>query len=153
MPTLDIRFFGECRFIYDGEPVTGLQTKRMRTLLGYLILHAGQQIAATHLAFLFWPDSTEKQARTNLRRAFYNVRQVFPPIEEFLDRGDHTVCWRTDGAYTLDVAAFEADIAQARAQMDVHAPDAARATLAAAVARYQGDVLPDCYDDWIAAPR
>ncbi len=69
MPKLSIRFLGECQFIYDGEVVTGLQTKRMRSLMGYLLLHAGQQISATQLAFLFWPDSSEKQARTESARS------------------------------------------------------------------------------------
>ena len=150
MSTLEIRFFGECQFIYDGQPVVGLQTKRMRGLLGYLVLHAGQQIAATHLAFLFWPDSSEKQARTNLRRAFYNLRQVFPESDNFLVREDHTVCWRTDTDCVIDVGRFEAHIARSRQMADGLLP---RTDLEEAIACYRGDLLPDCYDDWIAPIR
>ncbi len=154
MSQLEIRFFGECQFIDDGQRISGLQTKRMRSLLGYLVLHAGQQISATHLAFLFWPDSSEKQARTNLRRAFYNLRQTFPQSDEYLERGDHTVRWRGDGAFSLDVAEFETSIVQARTLLQQTGHDAAiRHHLEAAIARYRGDLLPDCYDDWIAPLR
>lgn len=152
-PTLQVRFLGESQFIYDGEVVTGLHTKRMRSLLGYLFLHAGQQLAATHLAFLYWPDSSEKQAKTNLRRLFYNLRQAFPESERFLSRQDHTVLWRTDAPYTLDVANFKDAIDAVRSPAIAKNDAETCAQLEAAIALYRGDLLPDCYDDWILPLR
>ena len=153
MPKLAIRLLGECQFIYDGEVVAGLQTKRLRSLLGYLLLHAGQQLSALQLAFLFWPDSTEKQARTNLRRLFFNLRQTFPQSDEFLDRGDHLVQWRADSGYTLDVEQFETNLDEATRLLTTEDFGPARDALEAAIETYGGDLLPDSYDDWILVHR
>ncbi len=153
MAKLEIHFFGQSQFFYDGHLIAGLQTKRMRSLLGYLLLHAGQRISATQLAFLYWPDTSEKQARTNLRRAFYNLRQVFPESDEFIERSDHTVCWRADADYVLDVDQFTAGLELARQQRQSENTALTGSALEEAVARYRGDLLPDCYDDWIAPHR
>lgn len=37
-----------------------------------------------HLAFLLWPDSTEAQARANLRRALHDLHQLLPALDGFL---------------------------------------------------------------------
>lgn len=153
MPALDIRFLGECQFIYAGEIVTGLHTKRMRSLLGYLILHAGQQLSATQLAFLYWPNSSEKQARTNLRRLFYNLRKAFPESDQFLNREDYTVMWRLDAPYSLDVVQFELAVDAARKALSVEKGAIARQQLEVAIDLYRGDLLPDCYDDWVLPLR
>ena len=153
MPKLTIRLLGECQFIYDGDVVTGLQTKRLRSLLGYLLLHAGQQLSALQLAFLFWPDSTEKQARTNLRRLFFNLRQTFPQSDEFLDRGDHSVQWRADSGYTLDVEQFKTNLDEATNLLAAEDFGPARDALEVAIETYSGDLLPDSYDDWILVHR
>ncbi len=153
MTKLSIRFLGECQFIYDGEVVTGLQTKRMRSLMGYLLLHAGQQISATQLAFLFWPDSSEKQARTNLRGLFHSLRNAFPQHEEFLERSDHTVTWRLDGSYELDVNRFDEQLGKAHRSIQSDQPQRAHEALEAAIVLYRGNLLPGCYDDWILAVR
>lgn len=150
---LEIRFLGECQFTYNDKILTGLQTKRLRSLLGFLLLHSGQQLSNTQLAFLFWPDSSEKQARTNLRRQFYNLRNAFPESQQFLIREDHTVLWRTDTSYVLDVAQFEDQLAAAQKVLEAGDVEAACTALEKAIGRYRGELLPDCYDDWILPIR
>ena len=59
-----------------------------------------------HLAFIFWPDSNEGQARTNLRRELHNLRQALPNPDQFLNVEMKTLQWRADAPYTLDVAEF-----------------------------------------------
>ncbi len=153
MTKLSVHFLGECKFIYNGEVVSGLQTKRLRLLLGYLLLHPDQQISATQLAFLFWPDSPEKQARTNLRRQFYNLRKAFPQSDSFFERADHSVRWRADSDYVLDIDQFEQWLDKAALALQLDQFESARESLVAAVECYHGDLLPDCYDDWILVHR
>jgi predicted ATPase/DNA-binding SARP family transcriptional activator len=149
MSTLEIHFLGECRFVYENGVVTGLQTRRMHSLLGFLLLHAGQQLSTTQLAFLFWPDSSEKQAKTNLRRLFFYLRNVFPAIEQFLNRNDHTVQWRTDAPYTCDVAQLETHLSAAQQALQAEDSSAARLHLEEAIRLQRGELLPDCYEDWL----
>ena len=68
---LRIRFLGEFSLVYDDRPVTGVNTPRLQSLLAYLVLHREAPQARRYLAFLFWPDSSEAQARTNLRKLFH----------------------------------------------------------------------------------
>ena len=77
------------------------------------------------------------------------MRAVFPQIEDFLTRADHTVEWRSDAPYLLDVEQFEAQLAAAQAALRAEQSAAARLHLDQAVQRYRGELLPDCYDDWL----
>jgi len=65
--TLCIHLFGSFRLLYSDRPVAGFDQARLQQLLAYLLLHRAIPISRQQLAFLFWTDSTEEQARTNLR--------------------------------------------------------------------------------------
>jgi DNA-binding SARP family transcriptional activator len=66
--TLHVQLLGDFRLVYGDKPVTNVTTGRLQSLLAYLLLHHGTTQPRQHLAFLFWPDSTEAQARNNLRQ-------------------------------------------------------------------------------------
>ena len=64
------------------------QQLRLQSLLAYLVMHRDSPQARQHLAFLFWPDASEAQARANLRKALYELRQVTArPRSLCADRG------------------------------------------------------------------
>jgi DNA-binding SARP family transcriptional activator len=86
-----------------------------------------------------WPDSTEEQARTNLRGALLHLRQALPNADRFLQSEGQMLQWRSDAPFLLDVAEFERAMAQGERMQ--------------AVDVYRGDLLPDCYDDWIIPER
>jgi DNA-binding SARP family transcriptional activator len=143
MATIHIQLLGEFRLVYDDALVPTVNTPRLQALLAYLLLHRAAPQSRRHLAFLFWPDSSEAQARTNLRHQFHLLRQAFPTLETFLLTDAQTVQWRPDRAYQFDVADFEM----------ATAPDVTQTALQAAVDLYRGDLLPSCYDDWILPLR
>lgn len=136
---LHIRLLGEFSLVYGDQPVTTLNTARLQALLAYLVLHRDASQLRYHLAFQFWPDSSEPQARTNLRHLVHRLRQTLPHAADFLAAEGVTLQWRTDAPWTLDVAEFESAVA--------------RGALRAAADLYRGDLLPGCYDDWIAPER
>lgn len=45
-----------------------MKQPRLQSLLAYLLLHRFTPQARQHVAFTFWPDSSEAQALTNLRK-------------------------------------------------------------------------------------
>lgn len=140
--TLDLRLLGGFQLNWRGAPRV-VAAARGRSLLACLALRAGEPQPRARLAPLFWPDSTEAQARTNLRGLLHELGQALPEIEEFLVIAGTTLTWRADVAGTVDVVAF-AD--RARRRQDA-------AAIAEAVALYRGDLLPECYDEWIVPER
>jgi DNA-binding SARP family transcriptional activator len=60
----------------DGEPVIGFESDKVRALLAYLAVEAGQPHRRQKLAGLFWSDLPEGSARNNLRVSLANLRRV-----------------------------------------------------------------------------
>jgi predicted ATPase len=63
------------------------------------------------------------------------------------------VRWRPDAPLWLDVAEFEDLVARAGEAREAGEADGEREALEAAVALYAGDLVPDCYDDWVVPER
>src|SRR5712691_6912104 len=151
MPQLHLHLLGDFRLIRDDAPVSTVNAPRLHALLAYLLLHRDAPQPRHHLAFLLWPDTTEAQARTNLRQLLHGLKQALPEADLFVHTDAQTVQWRPDAPYRLDVADFEealtqADVAEQEQQRDAHA---SRKALEQAITLYHGDLLPSCYDDWI----
>ena len=77
MSRLVLSLFGPLRVTLDAEPVTGFESDKVRALLAYLAMRAGEQVTRAHLADLLWGESAEEQARTNLRQALSLLRKLF----------------------------------------------------------------------------
>jgi DNA-binding SARP family transcriptional activator/Tfp pilus assembly protein PilF len=121
--------------------------------LAYLILHRNAPRSRTHLAFLFWPDSTEEQAHTNLRHLVYRLRRTLPNADSYLHANKQSLHWNSDVPWTLDVADFERAIAEAdQAEQDGNLISM-RVALEEAVKLYRGDLLLGVYEEWLLSER
>jgi DNA-binding SARP family transcriptional activator len=149
--TLRIQLLGNLS-VACGDRQIALDAPRLQALLAYLLLHLGPQ-PREHLAFRFWPDSVEAQARTNLRQALHLLRRALPEADRFLDTEARTVSWRADAPFSLDVEDFERLTADADAAREAGDLAGERSALEAAAAVYAGDLLPGCYDEWLADER
>jgi predicted ATPase/DNA-binding SARP family transcriptional activator len=152
MEPLSIRLLGEFSFLYRGAEVLGLHGDRVQSLLAWLLLHPDAPQSRQHLAFLFWPDSPESQARTNLRNLLHTLRQHLPEPERFLATTNLTLQWQGNGVL-LDVDEFRRHCAAAEDAQKAGDLPAARAAWEQAVAAYRGELLPGNYDDWIIPVR
>jgi DNA-binding SARP family transcriptional activator len=145
--TLTIHLLGGFRIASVNHGVVGLEHARLQDLLAYLLLQRGRPVPRQHLSFLLWPDSSEKQARTNLRNLWHRLRRALPELDSLVATGKTAIQWRADASYKLDVAEFEAALAQARIAADP------LPHLEQAVALYGGELLPGSYHDWLLAER
>lgn len=150
---LRIHLLGQFRATDKGEAVSGLGQPRLCFLLAYLLLHRDAPVSRQQLAFAFWPDTSDDQARSNLRTVLHRLRDALPDGEHCLAFDRHTVLWRPDAALSLDVSDFEAALAAAQRAQRTADRETERRALQEAVEAYAGDLLPDCYDDWIAPIR
>src|SRR6266700_3234884 len=153
MPTLHIRLLGDFSLIYDDRQVTSLNTTRLRSLLAYLVLHRDVPQQRQHLAFLFWPDATEAQARNNLRQLLHQLPQALPDALHFLSADTHQLHWHPVTPFHLDVAAFEQALTLADSATQRNDQHALQDALEQADGLYRGDLLPGCYDEWILPER
>jgi predicted ATPase/DNA-binding SARP family transcriptional activator len=153
MSTLEMHLLGEFHLVSADAPVSPIQAPRVQALLAYLVLHRAAPQPRQRLAFLLWPESTDAQARTNLRQLLHALRQTLPDADHFVHVTPQALQWRADAPCRLDVATFESALAQAQAAERKGDTRALRGALAQACAIYEGDLLPSCYDDWIVPER
>jgi DNA-binding SARP family transcriptional activator len=155
--TLSIRLFGGLDLRLDDAQVPALASARGESLLAYLLLNRGAPQPRQHVAFCLWPDSTEQQARTNLRHVLHDLRRALPDADAFLDVQPRTVQWRPRAPVWLDVAAFEAACTRIERAASKGAgsedADDEIAALCEAIDLYRGDLLEACYDEWITTYR
>ena len=147
-----IELLGKLRFTFGQQLITSVNTNRMRSLLAFLVLHGEAAQSREQLAFLLWPESSEAQARTNLRQLLHNLRRALPVECLLLVTDNQSVRWLPDSSCTIDVVEFEAAFRAAEEVRDTDVP-ASREALEKATRLYQDDLLPDLYDDWLQPKR
>lgn len=147
---LTITLFGEFSLTPNDKLPVGFAGDRPISLLAYLLLHRRTAVSRQHLAFTLWPDSSDSQARANLRNLLFTLRQTLPQADSYLVSDSMTLWWRPEADFSLDVADFEDALAAA----GTAASPADRVFyLETAIGLYKGDLLPNNYDDWIIPLR
>ncbi|GHO87484.1 BTAD domain-containing putative transcriptional regulator [Dictyobacter formicarum] len=153
---LHIQLLGDFLLQSDDAPIITINSSRLQSLLSYLVLHSDAPQNRSRLAFLLWPDSTDAQAHTNLRQLLYHLRQSLPQAEQFLSINKQSVQWlpsRADAPWTLDVLQVEQAFKQAQQAQHDKDISTTRQAFEQVVHAYRGDLLPDCYDEWIIPER
>ncbi len=142
---LHVELLGGFRVLTSGGPIARLPGARQQQLIAFLILQSrGAPIARQRCAASLWPDSTDQQALTNLRRELHHLRQSWPDLDALISADTRTLAWNAAAA-TTDVFEFEA-----AAERGLNGDDA---SLAAAARLYKGDLLPDVDAEWIEEER
>src|SRR5436853_5587391 len=83
-PNLDLQLLGGCRIQCGETALPAIEHPRLQALLAYLALHRAAPQSRQQLAFMLWPDSTESQARSNLRTLVSRLRAALPNADAFL---------------------------------------------------------------------
>lgn len=135
---LEVRLLGVVEVILDGRHLRAFNSLRLQRFLALVALRRGPQ-HRSRLAFELWPDSDERQARTNLRKLLHDFRRSLPDIGEFVEIDNETVRWVPTGPSEVDVLSFEDAMAAGDLEL--------------AARLYSGDLLPACYDDWVLDER
>src|SRR5579885_933587 len=154
--TLHIHLLGDFRLVLGETPVTTITVPRLQSLLAYLVLHHEAPQNRAQLAFLFWPDSTEAQAHTNLRQLVHHLRRSLPAADQFLAADKRHLRWRPASAvapWTLDLLELEQALGQVEQAERAQERSKLRQALEQVLRVYRGDLLPSCYEEWILLER
>ena len=133
-----VRVIGSADLVLDGNRMAVFDAPRVQRLVGLLAVRAEPQNRA-RLAYELWPESTDTQARTNLRKLLHDLRRALPDVEEFIQTGDETVALGPREVVDVDLWRFRDAVAVG--DLDL------------AARLYRGDLLPACYDDWVLDER
>lgn len=140
-PVVEFRFLGQFALHFDGEPVH-LTSRPAQSLLAYLCLHAGKAFRREKLAGMLWPETSETNARNNLRQALWRIRKALED-QDCLLADDLSIAFDARAPYWLDVEVLTQPLPSNPTPAD----------LAQAVAVYGGELLPGFYDEWTVLER
>jgi DNA-binding SARP family transcriptional activator len=152
MVTVTAQLLGGLRLECGGQ-ARQLTSARAKAIAAYLLLHRGQPQQRAHLAYLLWPESDERQARTNLRQVLHQLRRGFPEAGDSLSLDGQQLQWRRDGSIEVDVERFEEVVKRAAWAREVGGLAQEQGWLEQAAALYGGDLLPEMYDAWLEPLR
>lgn len=150
---LQIKLLGCFRLIYEGKDVNISCSPRTQALLTYLIIHKGVPQSREHISYLFWPTTSQQQAKTNLRQLLHHLKSTIPQLENHIVAEHWTLHWKENESCTVDFIEFEkliSKIKKARNNENLHE---LKDILESAVNTYKGDLLPTCFEDWLLQTR
>jgi predicted ATPase/DNA-binding SARP family transcriptional activator len=148
---VEFRVLGPLVVVGDHGTEVPLKGSRLRSLLGLLVLHAGEVVPADRVAEELWGDDRPTDEAAALQTQVSRLRAA-------LRAGgiDGCIATRKPG-YLLDVDPacvdahrFAAACREGRALLDAGEPGAASDVLSKALALWRGDVLADLADEDLA---
>lgn len=160
---LSLSCLGPIKISLANAPLAKLNSEKLSALLFYLAMRAGHRLRREYLAELLWPDLPIEAARSNLRHAYFRLRQILnddenvPPL--LLSSRDW-LSFNPDSAYRLDARELNSSSSDCPA-----GPHSARCKpcitqLENMAGLYRGEFmadlsLPNCdeFNDWVQTER
>jgi DNA-binding SARP family transcriptional activator/tetratricopeptide (TPR) repeat protein len=149
---LHVTLLGEQAITDNGTGSVRMRSSRTVALIAFLAVHAGAPQPRQRIAGLFWPDSTDAQALTNLRRELHNLRHVMGD-QPSLAVTSRDLCWCDSETSRVDIRIFDIERKAALAAAAAGDSEGILAHAACAIAQYGGELLPGMYDDWVLDAR
>jgi DNA-binding SARP family transcriptional activator/tetratricopeptide (TPR) repeat protein len=146
----DVSLLGERAIREDDVILT--RSPRALALLGHLVIHAGTGRSRQRMAGLFWPDSADEQALTNLRRELHHLRVALDHDPSLVITA-RELSWQDSPSCRVDLREFRVGAAEARSAVVRKDSDAVLRHGDHALANYHGDFLPGDDDDWVGQVR
>lgn len=154
--TLTAHLLGTFHLAIDGNLVDVASSRRVRSLIAYLLAHRRAPVPRDVLMEVFWPAADPISARNSLHVALSGVRRVLraawpePVVERCFD------AYRIAGSVDvwIDVEAFERACATAQVADRTGDIEVASRAYEAACQLYEGDFLADePYTEWTLTRR
>jgi WD40 repeat protein/DNA-binding SARP family transcriptional activator len=143
---LQIRLLGQFDIRMEGKRVT-IHSRAGQSLLAYLVLTPATLHRREKLASLLWPDTSDENARKNLRQELWRIRKAISAQQssqvEYIQADEFAISFNTDREFWLDVQQLERPLS----------PEDPLDERLNQLATYQGELLPGFYDEWTMLER
>jgi DNA-binding SARP family transcriptional activator len=152
---LEIRMFGEFTIKYKEFDISDTinRSKRLRTMLAYLITHKGREVSQDDLIEVLWPDEEIENPANTLKTILHRVRAAIAQLgvengQSFITYQRGAYSWAPTVPCFVDVHEFERLSTEAERCV---ADEERRAELYKSAAQlYRGDFLPkNSLDFWV----
>lgn len=147
---IQVNMLGGCSLEFKGSRLDGksLRSKRIWTLLEYLLAHRTRNVAQAELIELLYPNDKSDQPLSALKTLVHRARGALKalgyPGQELILQSAGGYAWNAEVPLRLDVEEFSDLIAKASAQED---RELRLSLWLRAIDLYQGDFLPNSADD------
>ncbi len=153
MTGLQIKLLGGFKVERRGHAPADFESDKVRALLAFLAVEPDRPHRREKLAALLWPDTSDRKARTNLRRALSNLRQAIGDHDArpaYLRASRQTIEFNSNSDSWVDVT----DFTERSRSGDGGSPEIEQLQRASEL--YQGDFLdgfsiPDSvpFEEWL----
>lgn len=159
MAVIHINLFGQLAIFVDDRPLfIGLPNTKPLELFAYLLLNRKNPQSREAIAALFWPDLAPVHAKKSLRKVLCTLQHLL--TDAVKDGGPPVLLIKPDWItlnpalhLCLDIADFEQAHTLAQKHMGLPLDPQSSQIIAAAVARYEGELLAGLYTDWCLYER
>ncbi|MCL6563700.1 MAG: hypothetical protein K6U87_11895 [Firmicutes bacterium] len=103
---LEVHLLGSFHWLWKGYPIAWTASRGIRLLLATLALVPEGRVDRSRLAEMLWPLSFEDQARTNLRKALFQLREALPESGHIFDLDGPVIGVRNPEDWRVDVHEF-----------------------------------------------
>ncbi|MCC7164255.1 MAG: hypothetical protein IT331_17300 [Anaerolineae bacterium] len=158
MSMLRVSLFGKFRAVYQSEPVSGFETRKVQELFAYFLLNRDHPHPRETVASALWGEYSTAQSKKHLRQTLWHVNAALEGAangtgRSFLQVEPEWISLHSTFGLWLDVAVFEAAYERARnVAGDALTPEVVIG-LQEAVELYRGDLLEGWYQDWCIYER
>ncbi len=154
MKPLLINMLGEFSISYDGKTIndSSSRSKKLWSVLEYLVAFRGRSISQGDLIELLWPDDEISNPANTLKTLLYRVRTLVEALgfgngKEIIIYSRGTYLLNGDLDLVVDTEVFEDKLKQAALAAS---SDDCLALLMAAIDIYKGDFLPQsAFETWV----
>jgi DNA-binding SARP family transcriptional activator len=158
MSVLRVHLFGKFDACYGDRPVAGLDTRKVRELICYLLLYRDRPHPREALASLLWDENHTDQPVRCLRKTLWQLRTALDSQLESLS--DHVfliepewVQLSPEADLWLDVAQFEQTFIDTQGILGKALEPHQVHLLRNAIGLYRGGLLESWYQDWYLYER
>jgi len=138
---LQVKLLGQFDVRRDGASIV-ISSRLAQSLFALLILNPGIAHRREQLAGILWSDTSDENARNNLRHELWRLRKALG-ADSFIPSDDLSITFDSTTEYWLDAAVLARPSGNDTSVND----------LTAALELYQGELLPGFYDDWVVGER